>query len=97
MQRPPELGKNDLQHMLPRNLKVCILQITPQINLRNTSLLTESYLAEPAVIAKSNIILDVKPWDDETDMKEMETEVRKIETKGLLWGACKFSFLYNIF
>ena len=21
---------------------------------------------EPAVIAKSNIILDVKPWDDET-------------------------------
>lgn len=39
------------------------------------------------MIAKSNIILDVKPWDDETDMKAMETEVRKIETDGLLWGA----------
>lgn len=44
---------------------------------------------EPALIAKSNIILDVKPWDDETDMKQMETEVRKIKTDGLLWGAAK--------
>ncbi|XP_015436171.1 PREDICTED: probable elongation factor 1-delta isoform X2 [Dufourea novaeangliae] len=44
---------------------------------------------KPALIAKSNIILDVKPWDDETDMKDMETEVRKIETDGLLWGAAK--------
>ncbi|XP_046737192.1 elongation factor 1-beta'-like isoform X4 [Diprion similis] len=44
---------------------------------------------KPALIAKSNIILDVKPWDDETDMKAMETEVRKIETEGLLWGAAK--------
>lgn len=44
---------------------------------------------KPALIAKSNIILDVKPWDDETDMKQMETEVRKIVTDGLLWGAAK--------
>nr|XP_034186131.1 probable elongation factor 1-delta isoform X4 [Osmia lignaria] len=44
---------------------------------------------KPALIAKSNIILDVKPWDDETDMKAMETEVRKIECDGLLWGAAK--------
>lgn len=44
---------------------------------------------KPALIAKSNIILDVKPWDDETDMKAMETEVRKIQTDGLLWGAAK--------
>lgn len=44
---------------------------------------------KPALIAKSNIILDVKPWDDETDMNIMETEVRKIETDGLLWGAAK--------
>lgn len=41
------------------------------------------------IIAKSNIILDVKPWDDETDMKAMETEVRKITADGLLWGAAK--------
>ncbi|KAF7406072.1 hypothetical protein HZH68_005441 [Vespula germanica] len=44
---------------------------------------------KPALIAKSNIILDVKPWDDETDMNIMEAEVRKIETDGLLWGAAK--------
>lgn len=44
---------------------------------------------KPALIAKSNIILDVKPWDDETDMKAMEEAVRKIEMDGLLWGAAK--------
>lgn len=41
------------------------------------------------MIAKSSIILDVKPWDDETNMKAMEELVRKIETDGLLWGAAK--------
>ncbi|XP_029675234.1 probable elongation factor 1-delta isoform X2 [Formica exsecta] len=44
---------------------------------------------KPTLIAKSNIILDVKPWDDETDMNEMQNAVRKIETDGLLWGASK--------
>ncbi|XP_067008610.2 elongation factor 1-delta isoform X2 [Anabrus simplex] len=44
---------------------------------------------KPVLIAKSNIILDVKPWDDETDMKEMEKAVRAVETEGLLWGASK--------
>ena len=44
---------------------------------------------KPVLIAKSNIILDVKPWDDETDMKALEAEVRKIEIDGLLWGASK--------
>ncbi|KAK3699061.1 hypothetical protein RRG08_041624 [Elysia crispata] len=44
---------------------------------------------KPALIAKSNIILDVKPWEDTTDMKEMERLVRGIEADGLLWGASK--------
>jgi len=44
---------------------------------------------KPVLIAKSNVILDVKPWDDETDMKLMEQEVRKITLDGLLWGAAK--------
>lgn len=44
---------------------------------------------KPVLIAKSNVILDVKPWDDETDMKKMEEEVRKITADGLLWGAAK--------
>ena len=47
----------------------------------------EIIFSEPQVIAKSNIILDVKPWDDETDMKEMERLVRSIQMDGLLWGA----------
>lgn len=45
---------------------------------------------KPAVIAKSSIVLDVKSWGDETDMKEMENAVRSIEMDGLVWGACKF-------
>jgi len=45
---------------------------------------------EPDVVAKSNIILDVKPWDDETDMAKVEECVRSIEMDGLLWGACKW-------
>ncbi|KAL1123567.1 hypothetical protein AAG570_002643, partial [Ranatra chinensis] len=44
---------------------------------------------KPVLIAKSNIILDVKPWDDETNMKEMEAQVRKVTTDGLVWGASK--------
>ncbi|XP_065367606.1 probable elongation factor 1-beta [Calliphora vicina] len=44
---------------------------------------------KPALIAKSSVLLDVKPWDDETDMKEMENHVRTIVMDGLLWGASK--------
>lgn len=44
---------------------------------------------KPTLIAKSNIILDVKPWDDETDMQVMEKEVRKVAMDGLVWGASK--------
>lgn len=35
-------------------------------------------------------MLDVKPWDDETDMKELEKQVRTIIMDGLVWGACKY-------
>lgn len=41
------------------------------------------------IIAKSSVLLDVKPWDDETDMKAMEAQVRTIEMDGLVWGAAK--------
>jgi len=44
---------------------------------------------KPVLIAKSNIILDIKPWDDETDMAELERSVRTIEMDGLLWGSSK--------
>ncbi|XP_004491207.1 elongation factor 1-beta [Cicer arietinum] len=38
---------------------------------------------------KSSILLDVKPWDDETDMKKLEEAVRSVELPGLTWGASK--------
>lgn len=41
------------------------------------------------VIAKSNVILDIKPWDDETNMELLEKEVRSIAMDGLLWGISK--------
>ena len=44
------------------------------------------------MIAKSSLLIDVKPWDDETDMKAMEESVRSIVMDGLLWGQCKYSF-----
>lgn len=37
---------------------------------------------KPALIAKSSILFDVKPWDDETDMKEMENHVRTVSMDG---------------
>ncbi|KAF2145742.1 uncharacterized protein K452DRAFT_356131 [Aplosporella prunicola CBS 121167] len=43
--------------------------------------------AKPA--AKSVVSLDVKPWDDETNMEELEANVRAIEKDGLVWGASK--------
>jgi elongation factor 1-delta len=39
-----------------------------------------------AVIAKSEVTLNCKPWDLETNMKEMENLVRSIEMDGLLWA-----------
>lgn len=45
---------------------------------------------EPAVVAKSSILLDVKPWDDETDMAKLEECVRSIQADGLVWGSCKY-------
>ncbi|KAM4602218.1 elongation factor 1-beta [Polymixia lowei] len=44
---------------------------------------------KPALIAKSSILLDVKPWDDETDMVKLEECVRSIQMEGLLWGQSK--------
>lgn len=38
---------------------------------------------------KSSVLLDVKPWDDETDMAKLEAAVRNVQMEGLLWGASK--------
>ncbi|KAH9993380.1 hypothetical protein BJV77DRAFT_998276, partial [Russula vinacea] len=44
---------------------------------------------KPKTIAKSVVTLEVKPWDDETDMKALEDSVRSVEMPGLVWGASK--------
>jgi elongation factor 1-beta len=41
---------------------------------------------KPAPIAKSTVILDVKPQGSETDMKQLEAQVRAIAQEGLVWG-----------
>ena len=33
--------------------------------------------------------MDVKVWDDQTDMKALEESVRSIEMEGLVWGSSK--------
>ncbi|CAL5061174.1 unnamed protein product [Urochloa decumbens] len=38
---------------------------------------------------KSSVLMDVKPWDDETDMKKLEEAVRSVQMEGLTWGASK--------
>ena len=49
---------------------------------------------KPALIAKTSVVLDIKPWDDETDMDAMLKNVKTIVKEGLLWGACKFLFIH---
>jgi len=41
------------------------------------------------VVGKSSVVLDIKPWDDETDMKKLEEAVKTVQMEGLLWGASK--------
>lgn len=41
------------------------------------------------VIAKTSVCLDVKPWDDETDMNECLKLIKTIVKDGLIWGASK--------
>ncbi|KAJ3067168.1 Elongation factor 1-beta [Quaeritorhiza haematococci] len=69
---------------MSRNLLVLMIT-TEDFLLTTLSLLS----TEPKVIAKSMIILDVKPWDDETDMKALEKGVRDIALDGLVWGTSK--------
>ncbi|EFJ28248.1 hypothetical protein SELMODRAFT_94371 [Selaginella moellendorffii] len=40
---------------------------------------------------KSSVLMDVKPWDDETDMVKLEAAVRAVQMPGLFWGASKLT------
>jgi elongation factor 1-beta len=41
----------------------------------------------PKPAAKSIVTLDVKPWDDETDLEQLLANVKSVEKDGLTWGA----------
>jgi elongation factor 1-beta len=45
--------------------------------------------SKPVPVQKSNIILDVKVWDDTTDLVKLEELVRSIEIEGCTWGPSK--------
>lgn len=49
----------------------------------------EKKAKKPALIAKTSVLFDVKPWDDETDMNAMLAACKGIEMDGLVWGASK--------
>lgn len=45
---------------------------------------------KPGPIAKSNIIYDVKPWDDTIDLESLVKKIKEeIVMDGLVWGAHK--------
>jgi len=44
---------------------------------------------KPAEVQRSNIVFDVKPFDDETDLTKVEELVRGITMEGLKWGPSK--------
>jgi len=44
---------------------------------------------KPKTVAKSVVTLDVKPWDDKTDMAQLEKATRSVEIDGLVWGLGK--------
>ena len=46
----------------------------------------EKKAKKPQVIAKTSVLLDVKPWDDETDHAKMLEAVKSIEMDRLVWG-----------
>ncbi|QID77880.1 Translation elongation factor 1 beta [Saccharomyces pastorianus] len=50
--------------------------------------------AKPA--AKSIVTLDVKPWDDETNLEEMVANVKAIEMEGLTWVLTNLSQLVSV-
>ncbi|KAK9348697.1 hypothetical protein V1522DRAFT_397861 [Lipomyces starkeyi] len=41
----------------------------------------------PKPAAKSIVTLEVKPWDDETNLDELLENVKAVEMDGLVWGA----------
>jgi len=50
---------------------------------------TAAKQAEKGIVMKSAIVIDVKPWEDTTDLVELERLIREISMDGLEWKAAK--------
>merc|ERR1740129_2692964 len=61
----------------------------PKLGKKDSQPMLPKNPKKPALIAKTSVLLDCKPWDDETDMDVMLKEIKKIEMDGLVWGANK--------
>lgn len=75
------------------NFSFCFQERITQQRLKEYA---EKKAKKPGVIAKSNIIFDVKPWDDTIDISSIEEAVRGIQMDGLVWGASKVRSLYQM-
>ena len=49
----------------------------------------EKKATKKVVIAKSSILLDIKPWEDTTDLEALAKKIKALERDGILWGAHK--------
>merc|ERR1711997_902088 len=49
----------------------------------------EKKAKKPQVIAKTSVLFDIKPWDDETPHDKMLESYKSITMDGLVWGASK--------
>ena len=43
----------------------------------------------PDLVAKSSNLLDVKPWDGETDLAKLKECIRSVQEDGLVWASSK--------
>ncbi|KAM3207734.1 hypothetical protein ACQJBY_062790 [Aegilops geniculata] len=58
----------------------------------DNSVAAEHAAAKPAKkkeSGKSPVLMDIRPWDDQTDMKKLEEAVCSVQMEGLTWGAYK--------
>jgi len=53
---------------------------------------------KPALVGKSNIVINVYPFYHELTMERKEYKIRKVKADGLAWCTCKLSqfLLYDI-
>jgi len=56
------------------------------INRKNAEREAAKRATKKGPVAKSTLILDVKPEDSETNLDELAEQIKSIEQEGLLWG-----------